>query len=234
MGRGPGSPAERRAVLCPQVGSHRDISLQSLALFRLLEPRIGTARDTGWGWGWPPPPPARGSLRALPAAVPPLPRCRDPGAGHGGQSGAAPSRRAETDAAVRDRRGSAGHGEEGSVPVAAGPLRAMTRRTVPLSFTAERVRHLQLPDEREAPHGRRPHPPAGRIHGAHSAARGHGLSASALTHPQRRGRPTPSAAAAGGETLQDGRWEPNCWLSAASRCWSAVGPCLGAARGEYT
>lgn len=40
MGRGPGSPAERRAVLCPQVGSHRDISLQSLALFRLLEPRI--------------------------------------------------------------------------------------------------------------------------------------------------------------------------------------------------
>ena len=57
MGRGPGSPAERRAVLCPQVGSHRDISLQSLALFRLLEPRIGTARGTGWGWGCPPPPP---------------------------------------------------------------------------------------------------------------------------------------------------------------------------------
>ena len=55
MGRGPGSPAERRAVLCPQVGSHRDISLQSLALFRLLEPRIGTARGTGWGWGCPPP-----------------------------------------------------------------------------------------------------------------------------------------------------------------------------------
>eukprot|EP00076_Gallus_gallus_P044778 XP_025010316.1 NADH dehydrogenase [ubiquinone] 1 alpha subcomplex assembly factor 3 isoform X1 [Gallus gallus] len=128
-----------RAILQWNVGSHRDISLQSLALFRLLEPRI-----------------------------------------------------------------------------------------------AERVRHLQLPDEREAPHGRRPHPPAGRLHGAHSAARGHGLSASALTHPQRRGRPTPSAAAAGGETLQDGRWEPNCWLSAASRCWSAVGPCLGAARGEYT
>lgn len=51
------------------------------------------------------------------SSCPPLlrshPGCRDPGAGHRRQGGAAPPRRAEADAGVRDRRGGAGHGEDG-------------------------------------------------------------------------------------------------------------------------
>uniref|UniRef100_A0A8C4P843 NADH:ubiquinone oxidoreductase complex assembly factor 3 n=1 Tax=Dromaius novaehollandiae TaxID=8790 RepID=A0A8C4P843_DRONO len=135
-----------RAILQWNVGSHRDISQESLVLFRLLEPRIGT-----WGRCCP-----RGAAGARlprgawrgeawgvlgPNAAPPPSGCacccRDPGAGHGRPGGAAASRRAQADAGVRDRRGGAGH--------------------------AERMCDLQLPNKRKTPRGCRAHPSPGRL-----------------------------------------------------------------------
>uniref|UniRef100_A0A8B9SCF1 NADH:ubiquinone oxidoreductase complex assembly factor 3 n=1 Tax=Apteryx owenii TaxID=8824 RepID=A0A8B9SCF1_APTOW len=166
-----------RAILQWNVGSYRDISQESLSLFRLLEPQIGM-----WGGGRPCPPcspperrcrgPAppwgrRGGVLCLrwpkyhqPTFAPGCASCcRDPGAGHRRQGGAAASRRAQADAGVRDCCGGAGHGEEGRAQAAG-------------SGEGAGAVGLCLPGDRQAwrvgvplPHGEELSPARGRVWG---------------------------------------------------------------------